>query len=317
MSFSQIKGQRIPIKILLSSLKKEIPFPSYIFTGPEGIGKRLVALNFAKMINCLKPKEEDCCDICISCLKIQKYNHPDICWIKKDDSGFIKIEPIRDLQKNIYLKPWEAKRKIFIICEAESLTSEAQNSLLKVLEEPPKENILILITSKLSLIYPTIISRCKRVIFSPLNSDLLKEILIKDFNLENYEAHFLAYFSEGRLGRALELKDKRFFKEKNFIIDKFLFHTLEDFYDKEDFNLILSLLLSWFRDLLLLKRGISSSLIHTDQREKLLSLIDKYQISELEQTYKILKDALLYKESNVNPKLILNYIKVATANTAK
>lgn len=311
MSFSQIKGQKTPLKILLNSLKKGILFPSYMFTGPEAIGKGLTALNFAKAINCLQPKDGDCCDGCISCLKIQNYNHPDICWIKKDELGSIKIENIRELQKNIYLKAWEAKRKIFIICDAESLTPEAQNSLLKVLEEPPKENILILITSKQNLIFPTVISRCKRINFTVLNSDFLKEILIRNFNLENLEAHFLAYFSEGRLGRALEFKDKGLFKKKNFIIDNFLSPTPEVLLPKEDFNLILQVILSWFRDILLLKRGLSNySLIHLDQRKKLLGLLDKYEMAELEDIYKILKDAFLYKESNVNLKLILNYIKV-------
>jgi len=311
VSFRQIRGQKIPLKILLNSLNKGVLSPSYIFTGPEGIGKRTVALNFAKTVNCLKVKEGDCCDHCLSCLKIQNFNHPDVHWIKKDESDSIKIETIRELQKNIYIKPWEAKRKVFIIEEADRLTPEAQNSLLKVLEEPPKENILILITSKPNLIFSTVISRCKRINFTALNSDFLKEILIKDFNLGDSEAHFLAYFSEGRLGRAIEFKDRDFFKQKNFIITNFLFRNLEALYDKEDFNLVISVLLSWFRDLLLLKRGISRfSLIHIDQRKRLLDCVDKYEITELEDIFKILKEAYLYKEFNVNLKLILNYIKV-------
>ena len=315
MSFSQIRGQIIPSKILLNSINDGYLFPSYIFTGPEGIGKSLVVLNFAKLIDCLNPKDRDCCDRCTSCLKIQNYNHPDVRWIRKNEKGVIKIEIIRDLQKNIYLKPWEAKRKIFIIQEAESLTPEAQNSLLKILEEPPKENILVLITSKLNLIFPTIISRCKRIVFSPLNLDSLKKELIKDFNLEDSEAHFLAHFSEGRYGKAIGFKDRKFFKKKNMLLSYFLDekpNSLDiSFKDKAEFNLILSILISFFRDALFFKRNLSELwIIHTDQKERLLKFRERYTQKELEDIYEMLKDICLYYEQNVNPKLILNYLKM-------
>lgn len=319
MAFSQIKGHQIPIKILLNSLKRGILSPSYVFIGPRGTGKEFISLNFAKVINCLDPVDSDCCDRCSSCLKIQNYNHPDIHWIRKDESGSIKIETVRNLQKNIYLKPWEAKRKIFIICEAENLTAEAQNSLLKTLEEPPKENILILTTSKPNLVFLTIISRCKRIIFSSLNTDSLKKILIQDFSLSDLQAHFLAYFSEGRYQKALEFKERDLFNEKKTILSYFLERNLSPkdnpnikdlIKDKEGFNLILSVLISWFRDILLLKRGIFSEIINVDQREKLLESFSKYTFEELEEIYKMLKEISFCYEQNVNPKLILNYIKV-------
>ncbi len=319
MAFSQIKGHQIPIKILLNSLKRGILSPSYVFIGPIGIGKEFISLNFAKAINCFNPVDSDCCDKCSSCLKIQNYNHPDVHWIRRDEPGSIKIETIRNLQKIIYLKPWEAKHKVFIICEAENLTPEAQNSLLKILEEPPKENILILITSKPNLVFSTIISRCKRIMFSSLDVDSLKKILIQDFGFSDLQAHFLAYFSEGRYRRALEFKERNLFNEKKTILSHFLERNLfsEDnsnikdlIKNREGFNLILSILISWFRDILLLKRGIFDRIINIDQKERFSKFQDRYTEEELEDIYRMLKEAAFYYEQNVNPKLILNYIKV-------
>lgn len=140
MALKDILGQEKPIQRLKKYISTE-NFPgAYLFTGPEGIGKSLVALNFAKTVNCLEEKG-DSCEKCISCLKMNKNNHPDlhiIDAVNNTESSEIKIEYIRHLQEEIYLKPYEARKKVFIIHDAHNLTVDASNAFLKTLEEPPK-----------------------------------------------------------------------------------------------------------------------------------------------------------------------------------
>ncbi len=184
--------------------------------------------------------------------------------VNKIVSNGIKIEYIRQLQRDINLKPYEGKIKVFIIDNAHRLTPEASNSILKILEEPPKDSLIILISDKPVLLFKTIISRCKILKFLSLNRAKLQEIFKKDYGLDNNMAHFLAYFSEGRLGRALRLKDTDILKEKNRIIDKFVLSrkpSLDNLsiQNKEEVRGYLNILATWFRDIYLIKIGMPHS----------------------------------------------------------
>ncbi|OGX18874.1 MAG: DNA polymerase III subunit delta', partial [Omnitrophica WOR_2 bacterium RBG_13_44_8b] len=219
MSFKNIRGQDKAINILKNYIAQSRLLGSYILTGPEGVGKQLVALNLAKTLNCQDNGAEPC-DACASCQKIDKNQHPDVHVIACADSQ-IQIEYIRQLQSRSSLKPYEGRVKVFIINDAHRLTAEASNALLKILEEPPKNTLIILITDKLNLLFKTIISRCKILRFSPLIRTELQEIISRDYGVDKASAHFLAYFSEGRLGCALRLKDTDILREKNRVIDAF------------------------------------------------------------------------------------------------
>ena len=140
MSLENVIGQDRVLDFIKSSIENSRLANSYLFIGPEGVGKTLVAKEFAKTLNCEKNRLNPC-DICSSCLKIEKQIHPDIHWIEKDDSGFIKIDQIRNLEKDISLKPFEARKKFFIIKEANCMTAEASNALLKTLEQPPADSV--------------------------------------------------------------------------------------------------------------------------------------------------------------------------------
>ena len=309
MSFQDIKGQDKALNILEGYIEQSRLGGSYLFVGAEGVGKKLVAKTLAKALNC-QTKTLDSCDECASCIKIEKNQHPDIHIIETGDSE-IKIEYIRQLQREINLKPYEAKIKVFIIDNAHNLTAEAANALLKILEEPPGNSLIILLTDKPALLFKTIISRCNLLKFLPLTRERLKEMLKKDYHLDNNIAHFLAYFSEGRLGRALRLKDAEILKEKNRIIDKFALSpnlNLESLAikNKEDVRGYLNILASWFRDIYLVKIGMSHcEIINFDRKDELLKSMSHFSFLDLNEILYSISDSLLYLEQNINIKLLL------------
>jgi DNA polymerase-3 subunit delta' len=315
MSFKDIKGQDRPIQILKEYLKTAQVAGAYLFTGEDAIGKQLAAFTLAKAINCLD-QEYDSCDGCSSCAKIDKGRHPDIHFIGLTNSDNIKIESIRDIKRNIALRPYEAKMKVFIINDAHNLTPEAANSILKILEEPPKDSIFILISSKPALLFKTIISRCKIIKFYPLKRLELKEILRKDYRIENNLAHFLAYFCEGRIGKALKLKDTDILMQKNRVIDEFAISKNPDNLEmlvsqsREDLRGQLNILTSWFRDIYLIKTGLThSELINLDRKDELLKLMNRYTFFDLDEALRSISDSLLYLEQNANIKLLLSNLR--------
>lgn len=316
MSFKNIKGQDKPIDMLKRCLKSSCASGAYLFMGAEGIGKYLTARTFAKAVNCLN-EDDDSCDSCLSCLKIDKNQYPDIHLIELRDSDDIKIESIRQLKKDISLKPYAAKKKVFIINDAHNLTSEAQNALLKILEEPPPDSLIILISSKAALLFKTIISRCKLIRFYPLERQALGEILKKDCGFDDSRAHYLAYFSEGRIGCALRLKDTDIFSEKNRIIDEFsVFRkpVLDNAQKqtKQDLRIQLNVLARWFRDIYLLKIGIPySEIINLDRKTELLSSVNRYSTFDLEEIMNSISDSALRLEQNINLKLLVSNLKLS------
>lgn len=315
MPFKDIKGQDKPIEILKSYFKNPSLSAAYLFTGQEGVGKFLAAKNFAKALNCLN-EGEDACGVCPSCLKIDKGLHPDVHFIAPEDTDIIRIEDIRNLKKDVFLKPYEAKKRVFIINDAHTLNAEAANALLKVLEEPPPHNLIILVTPKPGLLFKTVVSRCRIIKFAPLKRENLKNILFKDYSLHNHLAHFLAYFSEGRIGAALRLKDTDILSRKNKIIDGFiglnkqgLENTIVE--GRQNLRDCLNILAAWFRDLYLLKTGLGHcELINLDRKSELLVSAGRYNFSELDKILENISDALFYTGHNINAKLLLSNLRM-------
>lgn len=314
MAFKDIKGQDKPIRILKGYLQSGNLQGTYLFTGEEGLGKLLAAENFAKAANCLELKV-DCCDHCASCVKINKREHPDLHFVDLD-ADTIKIECVRQIKKEIALRPYEARLKFFIINNAHNLNAESANALLKVLEEPPGKCVMILVTAKPALLFKTIISRCKIIKFTPLKRDELEEVLKKDYSLKAGPAHFLAYFCEGKLGYALRFKEQDILTEKNRIIDTFTVprnQSLEQasVQSREELRAWLNILAGWFRDIYLLKIGMpQAELINLDRKEDLLKNMHRYTLLDIDGILKSISDSMLFMEQNVNIKLLLSHLKV-------
>lgn len=319
MSFKNIRGQEQPIEIIKEYMKQSSGGRGYLFCGPEGIGKKLLAKTYAKAINC-ETGLLDSCETCASCLKIEQSQHPDIHLIEGSDTDSIKIDDIRNLQREASFRPFEAKKKVFIIDNAHNLTPEASSALLKTLEEPAKDSVIILVTSKVNLLFKTIISRCQVVKFYPMLRQRLENILIDDFNLDAHMAHFLAYFSEGRLGSALKFKDSDIYAEKNLIIDE-LFTKKPDVFNlnlahgKQEMRDLLNVLAVWLRDIYILKSGMpQNQIINLDRMRELTRLAKEYSFLDLEQGINTISDSMLWLQQNINAKLILSNLSLVLKN---
>ncbi len=327
MPFSVINGQDRPIEIIKEHISQSRLAHAYLFSGPEGVGKKLLAKTLAKAVNCLK-LDNDSCDTCPSCLKVDKNQHPDVHFLDDGivedslalvqvDAKSVKIEAIRNLQKEANLRPYEGKIKVFIIDNAHNLTPEAANALLKVLEEPPKHSLIILISSKTSVLFKTIVSRCQIIKFCPMQRGALSGILKKEYNLDDNFAHFLSFFCEGRLGLALKLKGTDIFSEKNKVIDEFcMAHNFESagipVQNRQDMRSILNVLAVWFRDIYMLKSGISfMEVVNIDRKDELLKASSNYSFDKLNQALFLISDSVTKIEQNINIKLLLANLKLA------
>ena len=190
---------------LQTVLKNNNIFHSYMFIGTEGIGKKEFAKEFANGILCtgeIKP-----CGKCKSCLEFQSNNHPDFYYIGLGEENSIKIEVIRQLQKKIGELPIVSNRKVYIIDDFEYVTKEAQNCLLKTIEEPPEFVTIILITANESRILNTIKSRCLKISFNNIEDDLLKKFLEENYYIKNISKNKLKSYN-GSIGKALQMQEK-------------------------------------------------------------------------------------------------------------
>lgn len=177
---------------------------AYLFAGAEGIGKKRVALFFAQMLACAHPQiQGGPCQQCLNCQKIARGIHPDVKIVEvEEEATQLKIKQVAEIQAAIMLRPLEAKKKIFIFNDAHLFSVDAAHSLLKTLEEPPPDTVLILVTARPAVLLPTILSRCQRVDFTSLPEEELEQFLSAERKLSLETAHFLARFSGGSVGRA-------------------------------------------------------------------------------------------------------------------
>ena len=207
--FETILGNEKNKQILQKSIQNNTVSHSYMFVGIQGIGKKIIAKEFAKSILCLnqenKNSNTNC--TCKSCIEFETNNNPDFSIIEPDGNS-IKIEQIRVLQKRIQEKPIISNNKVYIIDDADMMTQEAQNCLLKTLEEPPEYATIILIGSNENLFLPTIKSRCMILHFEPISNENIKKYLQTELAISNIDDEMLDIF-QGSIGKAIELKDKK------------------------------------------------------------------------------------------------------------
>lgn len=202
--FEKIIGNESIKKMLAKSIVNKSTSHSYLFIGIQGIGKKMIAEEMAKKILCLEPEKNDTCKACI---EFESNNHPDFMCIEPEGNS-IKIDQIRLLQKKVQEKPILSDKKVYIIDDADTMTKEAQNCLLKTLEEPPEFATIILIGTQENLFLPTIKSRCMIFKFEPIEANELKQYMEANYQLTNFSPNRLAAF-QGSIGKAIQLKDKQ------------------------------------------------------------------------------------------------------------
>lgn len=203
--FENIIGNERNKEILKKAIEINKTSHSYIFCGTEGIGKKLIAKELAKEILCLKEKKADC--NCKSCIEFDSDNNPDFQLIEAID-GKIKIEQIRQMQRKVAEKPIISNNKVYIIDDADTMTTEAQNCLLKTLEEPPEYITIILICTNEGNLLSTIKSRCTRMQFEPIKEDELKKYIKSKLPDEQISDNIIE-LAQGSIGKAIKLNEKK------------------------------------------------------------------------------------------------------------
>ena len=286
---------------------------AYLLVGPQDSGKTQTALSLAQIVNCENETILPCLE-CPSCKKIASGNHPDVHILGTDEMESIKIEEIRFLLSRAQLMAYEAKHKVFIIRNIELMTLEAANALLKTLEEPAPNTLMILTTSVPELNLDTIKSRCHTVKFFPSSINRIAKVL-REEGLKEQDAKFLAVYSEGNLGKTRKLIEQDIIKRKRSIIDEMLLNRNNDSFLKELSSNpqgtieALRLILSFFRDVLLFKSGLSTTeLVHQD----CLTEIEKFAKRGFEDLALIIRQIVKTKElvdENLNVKMSLSLLR--------
>ncbi|NLY42745.1 MAG: DNA polymerase III subunit delta' [Clostridiaceae bacterium] len=265
MSFNKIIGQKVVINSLKNCIRNNKVSHAYIFEGPEGIGKKTIASLLASALTCER-KGTDPCGVCKSCIQNKSGNHPDVKFLH-GETGSIGVDMIRDLQKDMYIKPYSADKKIYIISEADKMTLQAQNSLLKVLEEPPAYGMFILTTINASLLLKTILSRSVVLRFAVHPYEEIEEFLKNEYPGLGEEVSVIARLSGGIIGRAKDVAESQEFRTLRRDIFNRVYKLLSpnkavlidaaDYFIeyKQSNRLLLDFLLSWFRDVLIIKES--------------------------------------------------------------
>lgn len=203
--FENILGNERNKNILEKAIELNKTSHSYIFWGTDGIGKKVIAKEFAKKILCLQNHDNDC--ICKSCIEFDSSNNPDFQLIEPKE-GTIKIEQIREMQRKVVEKPIISNKKVYIIDNADTMKTEAQNCLLKTLEEPPEYVTIILICSNEGNLLSTIKSRCTRMHFEPIKDEEIKKYIDKEFPDQQISENIIS-LAQGSIGKAIKLNERK------------------------------------------------------------------------------------------------------------
>jgi DNA polymerase-3 subunit delta' len=318
----QVIGQDKILSLLDYSLKTNTIAHAYLLAGPPHVGKRTLAINVAQALNCDGPELP--CGQCRSCQRILKGKHADVTPIGLDSKTEIGIDDIRGLQRLANLPPYEGKCKVFIIDDAEYLSTEAANSLLKILEEPPPRVVWLLLAAEEERLLPTIISRCQRLELKPVPSERVHEILVNSYNVDANKAKLLTQLCHGRLGWALaalanddilEQRSQRIAKlvslltaslEQRFAYAQELASQFSQ--DRRAGAEIIEIWLDWWRDLMLIKGGCQEAITNVDYEIALEEQARGLSLSEIKGF--LANFCLLQEEisKNVNPRLAWEWL---------
>lgn len=234
MSFNSIIGNDAIKNLLTNTIISKNILHSYMFIGEDGIGKFLFAKEFAKNILCENPINGSFCDNCKSCIEFNTNNHPDFLVINPDDGKSIKIEQVRYLQERVAEKPIVSSKKVYIINDSHLMTKEAQNCLLKTLEEPPEYTVIILVLSNENKLLNTIKSRCTKINFSKLSAEEIVEYFHR--NLQDFEvtSTLLKVYS-GSIGKALNLrKETAIYQDLDKMLENLQSSDIVDLWNNSD-----------------------------------------------------------------------------------
>lgn len=264
LDYKQVIGHESVLEHLKKTVSNGKVSHAYIFNGEDGSGKMMLASIFAKTLLCEKQGQEPC-NCCKSCMQVDGKNQPDLIYVTHEKAS-IGVDDIRiQINNDILIKPFSSRYKIYIIDEAEKMTEQAQNALLKTIEEPPEYAVIMLLTNNTNRLLQTILSRCVTVSLKAVSNRAIKEYLMEKQGIPDYLAEVSAGFSRGNVGRAIKYATSEDFIESKDAVLKVLKHidemelfeimdAIKEFgarkLEIEDY---IDLMLLWYRDVLLFK----------------------------------------------------------------
>ncbi|MFW6378053.1 MAG: DNA polymerase III subunit delta', partial [Bacillota bacterium] len=319
MAFADIPDQEKAKKLIKNQLNSERLSHAYLFLGPEDVGQIELAKTMAKTYFC-EIMDEDSCEECTQCIKVRHSNHPDFDLLEAEENkDQIGIDLIRDLQKRIAYRPYEAKHRFFIISGADKMTEQAANSLLKTLEEPPDYATLVLIAEDESKVLPTILSRCQQIRFEYLSDEILisyfKRQGIKDENIK-----LMVRLAKGSLVQAKNIIDnKEIFKKRTqvfqFLLDLADKSRVEVFREVDKWKEwygeglpLFDLLIDWYRDIIVVEDVKNGLVNNDDYLRSIVSLRNKYTRLELIKELDLIREVYASINANVKIELALQYL---------
>lgn len=317
MPFADVVGHERIIEVLQRSLRTGKTAHSYLFEGIPGCGRRKSALALIQGMFC-KDMDDDACGVCPSCRKVAGGSHADIHIISPlPDKRDISIDQLREMQRTLSLRPYEAPRKVCLIEPAERMSVNAANSLLKTLEEPPGDALIILLTENAGMLLPTIRSRCQLVRFAPLSPEHVLTLLERN-GMDAGTAALLAPLSGGSMQRAQELDNESLAARRDAVISRLslmdinriatVFDAAEALSGNREETLeLLDLLISFYRDAVHLAAG-SGEIVNRAARTAIESIAARNPLNRTMELLETICQTRRDVQQNANPKLALDHL---------
>jgi hypothetical protein len=312
-SFSEIVGHEQIKEHMQAAIRDKKPFHAYLFQGEEGVGKEALARTFAAGLQCRSESADKPCKECVSCRQMESGNQPDVIWVTREKAS-LGVDEIREqLCNTMDIKPFSSPYKIYLVPEAEKMTEAAQNALLKTIEEPPEYGIVILMTSNISALLPTIQSRCLTMEFRPLSTAVVESYVKEHCQVPDYQARASAAFAQGNLGKAMRYaKSEDFIERKDHIISLLRHMEQMDLSEmlavikdlgtrKDEVRDYIDLMVLWYRDVLLFKATKDiNQLLFQDEASYISREASHRSYEKIEEILQAFEKAKVRLRANVN-----------------
>lgn len=320
-SFKDVVGHKDIINYIRNAVSEDKVSHAYILNGERGSGKKMLANLFASTLQCEKGGP-DPCNECHSCKQAESGNHPDIIHVTHEKPNTISVEDVRtQVNNDIMIKPYQGPYKIYIISEADLMTPQAQNALLKTIEEPPEYAVIFLLTENAQMLLPTITSRCVMLKLRNIKDTLIKKYLMETVKVPDYKADMCTAFAQGNMGRAIMLANSEHFNE---IREEAV--QLLKYIDEMDLNEVvkaikrisaykleindyLDIIMIWYRDVLLYKATKDmDKVVFKDQIKYIKERAKRSSYEGIELIIESLEKAKARLKANVNFDLVMELL---------
>lgn len=319
--FKDIIGHEQIIEHLKNAITMDKVSHAYIINGPEKSGKMMLAEAFAAALQCEKGEAEPCLE-CHSCKQAVGRNQPDILYVRHEKPGTISVDDIRtQLNNDIVIKPYSSKYKVYIVDEAQKMNVQAQNALLKTIEEPPAYAIIILLTTNADSFLPTILSRCVTLNIKAVADEVIKKFLMKEYRIPDYQAEVCVAFAQGNVGKAIALASSEDFNELKAgaiqlikrLDDIGLYEMTEAVKQISEYKLEINdyfdLMMIWYRDVLYYKATKDvNKLIFKDEVYDIKRQAEQSSYNGIETILEALQKAQVRLNANVNFDLVIELL---------